>query len=194
MVVTSHCRCRQHAEIDSMKWMLNKSRTSDKLGITESVVPNAFVLLKKVMIVKKYSNMHDFFKTTSLLDLYKNFVEALLHSDADTMFSRDYDPQLFKMLLGETRATTNVASLTMSDLLLPNKCTRPTNDSGSLSSVRPFLFNMPQHMTENASSCIDDLVLFYERDPGQVLLRYGYKKDYYNRNQLPISPSSGGRR
>ena len=138
--------------------------------------------------------MHDFFKMTSLLDLYKNFVEALLHSDADTMFSRDYDPQLFKMLLGETRATTNVASLTMSDLLLPNKCTRPTNDSGSLSSVRPFLFNMPQHMTENASSCIDDLVLFYERDPGQVLLRYGYKKDYYNRNQLPISPSSGGRR
>jgi hypothetical protein len=35
-----------------MKWMLDKSRTSDKLGITESVVPNAFVLLKKVMIVK----------------------------------------------------------------------------------------------------------------------------------------------
>ena len=105
------------------------------------------------------------------------------------MLSRDYDPQLFEMLLGETSADANVASLTMSDLLLPDQC-RPTNDGG-LSSVRPFLFNMPQHMTEYTSSRIDDLVLVYEGDPGQVLLRYEYKKDFYNRNQLPISASSG---
>jgi len=185
----------QHAEIDDLKRILDKSLTSDTLGSIESVVPNVFVLLKKVMIEKKKSNKHDFFKTTSLLDLYKKVVEALLHSpskDANKMLSRDYDPQLFEMLLGETSADTNVASLTMSDLLLPDQ-SRPTNDDGSLFlSVRPFLFNMPQHMTEYTSSRIDDLVFFYEGDPGQVLLRYEYKKDYYNRNQLSISLSSGG--
>ena len=162
----------QHAEIDEL------TSPSDKLGSTESVVPNVFVLLKKVMKHESSQTNHEFFEKKSLLDLYKKVIEALLHSpkDANRMLSRDYDPQLFEMLLGETSAGTNVASLTMSDLLLPDQC-RPTNEVDSLLSVRPFLFNMPQHMTEYTSSCIDDLVLFYEGDPGQVLLRYEYKKE-----------------
>ena len=121
----------------SMKWI--GWLTSIVLGRFESVVPNVHVLLKKVMNMKsKHSNMHYLFKTTSLLDLYHKVVKALLNLPEDAHrfnFSRDYDWQLFKMLLGETSADTDMASLTMSDLLLPDQC-RPTNDGGSLLSVR----------------------------------------------------------
>jgi len=39
---------------------------------------------------------------------------------------------------------------------------------------------MPRHMTENASSCLDNLVLFCKEDNGQALVKNKYKKDHYN--------------
>jgi len=156
---------------------------------TAAPVLDTAVLLRHIATMSIQQTAHEptnFFQSMSLLDVYTKLVSNLIHSPADAkkMLSRDCDPQLFEQLLGDIGPAKKVENqLNMSDLLLPDQCEKQMIGG---TTTRPFLFNMPRHMTGNASSCLDNLVLFYQEDNGQALVKYKYKKDYFHLRQQSL--------
>ena len=156
---------------------------------TAAPVLDMDVLLRKIAttsIQQTANEPTNLFHSISLLDIYTKLVKNLIHSPANAkkMLSRDCDPQLFEQLLGDRGPAKNVENqLNMSDLLLPDQCEKLMD---GVTTIRPFLFNMPRHMTETASSCLDNLVLFYQEDNGQALVKYKYKKDHFHAQQQSL--------
>jgi len=147
------------------------------------------VLMRKIATMSLQQTAHDpsnLFQSISLFDVYTKLVKNLMHSPADAkkMISRDCDPQLFEQLLGDLGPAKKFENqLKMSDLLSPDQCEKLKN---GVTTIRPFLFNMPRHMTESASACLEDLVLFYQEDNGQALVKYKYKKDHFHAQQQSL--------
>ena len=93
-----------------------------------------------------------------LLDVYQSVVYGLMHSppDADIQVQRDEDPQIFVQLLSDNESG--------SRLLLKDIALFEENNSVTLDSLRPYMFNLPRHMVEKVSIHLENCVLQVKGD------------------------------
>lgn len=80
-----------------------------------------------------------------LVEIYHKIVFVLMHSppDAHVQVQRDGDPQDFVKLLSSREGN---SQLLLSDIALPDD-----DDAKTRMTLRPYMFNLPQHMQEKMS-------------------------------------------
>ena len=105
------------------------------------------------VIEQIFDKKKDKFLDIPLVDIYQQIVFVLMHSppDANIQVQRDGDPQDFVQLLSSDEEG--------SQLLLKDIAILDHEDDSTESTLRPYMFNLPQHMQEKQSVNLENCAL-----------------------------------
>ena len=127
-----------------------------------------------------------------LVEVYHKIVKSLIHAmpqdDSASFLHRDDDPQMFELLLQESDEDLEDV-LTMADL-------HPLDNAShfedlSVHSLRPYIFNLPDHMLQEVTKTLSSILLFLKEatttTENEIYLAYKKCSKFYDLGELDLS-------